>query len=296
MIGVTHISIATACGLVAGVPEIGIPLLAAGSLLPDIDSPKSTIGRVFFFVSIPMGKAFGHRGATHSFWLWGLIMVIGIFWHPLLYIGAGGLSHVLADCYTVSGVRAMAPFSSKVFVIFRRDWRIKTGSNTELVILLVCGIFAWSAHKVTSYGGIGAMIGHITGSPKIMFEEYVGKGLEICDVEGKFRWANGKVESVKWQIIGIEKSSGLAFVDGQSIVRTPLNGRFLRARLKPTGDAYESLRVKGWMVTSSECWFLSKGKWFHAKAGDLVYGNVIGKGLKITFGDDELYSLKVEKH
>ncbi|MGL4991711.1 MAG: metal-dependent hydrolase [Sarcina sp.] len=39
---------------------------AVGSLIPDIDSTSSTIGRKFKFISKFVSKKFGHRGGTHT--------------------------------------------------------------------------------------------------------------------------------------------------------------------------------------------------------------------------------------
>ena len=45
---------------------IGWLLAAAASLLPDIDLPPAKIGRLFWFVSVPLERRFGHRTLTHS--------------------------------------------------------------------------------------------------------------------------------------------------------------------------------------------------------------------------------------
>lgn len=37
-----------------------------GSLLPDIDHPRSWIGRRILFISLPLSALVGHRGVTHS--------------------------------------------------------------------------------------------------------------------------------------------------------------------------------------------------------------------------------------
>jgi inner membrane protein len=34
--------------------------------LPDIDLPPARIGRLFWFVSVPLERRFGHRTLTHS--------------------------------------------------------------------------------------------------------------------------------------------------------------------------------------------------------------------------------------
>ena len=45
---------------------IGWLLAAITSLLPDIDLPPARIGRLFWFVSVPLERRFGHRTLTHS--------------------------------------------------------------------------------------------------------------------------------------------------------------------------------------------------------------------------------------
>ena len=41
-------------------------LAAVASLLPDIDLPPAKIGRLFWFVAVPLERRFGHRTLTHS--------------------------------------------------------------------------------------------------------------------------------------------------------------------------------------------------------------------------------------
>ena len=45
---------------------IGWLLAAVASLLPDIDLPPSKIGRLFWWISVPLERRFGHRTLTHS--------------------------------------------------------------------------------------------------------------------------------------------------------------------------------------------------------------------------------------
>ena len=172
MTGPTHIAIPVACGMIGGAGKPQLALMAAGAILPDLDHPQSFIGRVFFPISIPLNRWLGHRGAFHSFWVWGLVCLAGLLWRPAFFIGAGSILHILADCATVSGVRALAPWSEKLFVVFRREWRIKSGSPHEIIVLLVFGSIAWAGGYMGAVGGLRAMIGHITGAPKIMREEY----------------------------------------------------------------------------------------------------------------------------
>jgi inner membrane protein len=282
MTGPTHIAIALSCGLLAGAGKPALALLAGGAILPDLDHPQSFIGRVFFPLSIPLNRLCGHRGAFHSFWLWGFVLLLGYFlWRPLAIIGTGAILHILADCATVSGVRALAPWSEKLFVIFRRSWRIKSGTPAEMVVLAVFGLIAWGGGYMGAMGGIGAMIGQLTGAPKIMMEEYQAKGLTKCRVQGKIRWISGRIEEGEWLIIGTEGSQGLALVGNEKkIIHIPKDGEFLKARLKPGKEKWQIAKIEGWTRTDSPVFFLSGQKWLYASAGDLVWGQVIGENLK----------------
>ena len=283
MTGPTHIAIAVAVGMVAGADKMHLALIAGGAILPDLDHPQSFIGRVFFPISIPLNKWLGHRGAFHSFWLWGLLCLAGFLWPPAFYIGVGAILHVLADCGTVSGVRALSPWSQKLFVVFRRSWRIKSGAPAEMVVLLLFGMIAWGGGYIGAVGGIRAMVGHMTGAPKIMLEEFQAKGLMKCKVKGKFRWVSGEIEEGEWLIIGTEGPSGLAFQGDNKIIHTPKDGKFLRARLKPSPDktTWELVQLKGWAETETDVYFMDGKKWHIARAGEVVWGQILGDKIEL---------------
>lgn len=88
-----------------------------GSLLPDIDHPKSFLGRRLLLFSKPLNKWVGHRTLTHSlltlgtlFYLsyetWGFIpLITGLF--------TGCLSHIFLDSLTNNGVALLYPLSKK---------------------------------------------------------------------------------------------------------------------------------------------------------------------------------------
>ena len=288
MIGPTHIAIAVSVGMVAGASPLSLGLMSAGAILPDLDCSRSTVGRIFFPVSMVLERWLGHRGAFHSFWLWSIVLLFGLIYRPILFVSAGCFIHIFSDCATVSGVRAMTPFSNKVFVFLKREWRVKTGSNSEMAIMLIFGIIAWAGYKVSSFGGINTMVGYFTGSPKIMMQEYIHAGHKKCYVEGKFRWANGKTDEILWLIIGKE-GSGLAMQGEGRIIRTPKHGELLKARLKKTKDDWQVMNSRGWFKSESTCYFFSKGKWHHSNGGDVVYGTIIADNLSVSSFDAELY-------
>ncbi len=106
----THIVFALALGQFAGADSLSLKLLALGSILPDIDHPRSTFGRLLFFLSAPLHRWCGHRKTVHGFFLWSLVALSGVFWSA----GAGyrlgcalPLFYRLLDCEWSSGVGAV---------------------------------------------------------------------------------------------------------------------------------------------------------------------------------------------
>lgn len=119
--GITHV----AAGLVAAVllnqsnPAVVVGIVA-GSLLPDVDSPTSTIGRVIPVIP----HLIKHRTITHSIWL---ALLAGLLWWPL---GVGIALHILLDCLTTEGVPIFWPAKACVKVPAISKF-IKTGGWFE---------------------------------------------------------------------------------------------------------------------------------------------------------------------
>lgn len=120
-----------------------------GALLPDIDHPKSWLGRRLPFISVPLAAVFGHRGITHS-----LLAVVGVAW-ALYYaleqwnlgagwglaaagVGVGYLSHLLGDFATHGGVPWLWPFKQR----FSLPLTFKTGGVFERVLFFALGLGA----------------------------------------------------------------------------------------------------------------------------------------------------------
>ena len=287
----THAAFALTCGLVAGAPESCLGLLAAGALLPDLDHPQSALGRLFFFLAMPINRYLGHRRSWHGFFLWGLVTLSGFFFVPLAWIGAGALSHVFLDCLNVSGVQAFSPFSEKICVLFDRRFRIVTGSQAELALLVIFGSFAWAGHYVGTMGGLRALVGAITGSTKMAMEQYRRRGAELCYMKGKLRWKNGRIEEGRWRIVGSEGLNGCAILDGTKIVHVPENAEFLSCRLDCTGKRLQAARLTGWARTLAPAFFFDGRKWKYGRPGDIIFGQVVAAKLElemINAGEDGL--------
>lgn len=68
-----------------------------GTLLPDIDSKRSTLGRYFY---IPIE----HRTWTHTAWVVIVLFALGFKWTVFGAIGVGYFLHLLIDAISVAGI------------------------------------------------------------------------------------------------------------------------------------------------------------------------------------------------
>ena len=94
-------------------------LAAVASLLPDVDLPPAKIGRLFWFVSVPLERRFGHRTLTHpALMLLAVAALAAPLWlaQPLYYwavVGGYG-SHLWLDMLNVRGVDLFWPSPLRV--------------------------------------------------------------------------------------------------------------------------------------------------------------------------------------
>lgn len=154
MMAGSHVALGVAAWLVAA-PHLGLPaatpaclsLAILGSLLPDIDHPKSWLGQRLRPFSSGVASALGHRGVTHSALAlaactWGLLRGGAPRWivDPL---AVGYLSHLVADLLTPGGLRLAWPL--------RRTWALplcKTGSPFEPLVVALLLFWAGSGTLV----------------------------------------------------------------------------------------------------------------------------------------------------
>lgn len=134
-------------------PVLSISLLIIGScvggLIPDIDSPTSTIGKPLKFVSKLINKVFGHRTITHS-GLWLIPLLILCFkWKDPLSIGytLGFVSHLISDTMTSGGVAWLYPLEKKRL----RLTRIRSGDGDMILTILCTALFALGNFAVKYY-------------------------------------------------------------------------------------------------------------------------------------------------
>ncbi|MCC0728435.1 metal-dependent hydrolase [Clostridioides sp. ZZV14-6045] len=123
----------------------------AGSLLPDIDHPNSSLGSKCKPLSKLLNSRFGHRGFIHSpillivsmlvlFLLVGMVNINYQIYYISLIVGIfiGWISHLLLDFITVSGIPIFYPISNKKFRILK----LKT-SKHDLLVAIVCLVITY---------------------------------------------------------------------------------------------------------------------------------------------------------
>jgi inner membrane protein len=180
MLGYTHIAIAlTSAAIVIKTPEQLIPGLAAaaaGSLLPDIDTPGSTLryhlhkhtgillfpvltaagclllkhgyfslySFVLYLTYIILAFLLPHRTFTHSILGFAAFMSVfsGMHWYILLPAAAGYGTHLLADLLTPAGIPVFYPLSKNFKIPL-----VRTGSISDILT----GTIFWAAFVVTMF-------------------------------------------------------------------------------------------------------------------------------------------------
>ena len=111
-----------------------IVILLIASVLPDIDSYKSKLGRKIKPISFLINIFLGHRGIFHSLFLLILISLIIAFINNEIAAAffIGYLSHLILDSLTPEGVMFFYPFSKK-----RIKGIIRTSSLWENIFFFV---------------------------------------------------------------------------------------------------------------------------------------------------------------
>jgi inner membrane protein len=101
------------------------------TLIPDVDTSASFIGKYKIFR--PVQFFVKHRGFFHSF----LFLIIGVLFFLFFYpIGAFGFfigysSHLMADSFTLEGVRLFYPLKKK------STGSIRSGGKSEATVFVV---------------------------------------------------------------------------------------------------------------------------------------------------------------
>jgi len=122
---------------------------ALGSLIPDIDEPRSYIGMKLPYLSVPL-KLLGirHRTFTHSIWFMVIFLMVAFLFKSIFLYGVslGILMHLIGDMLTKGGVPLLYPISDKHYRLLPKNLAFYTNSLTEhllvaILVLVNIGIF-----------------------------------------------------------------------------------------------------------------------------------------------------------
>ncbi|MBK1732765.1 metal-dependent hydrolase [Thiococcus pfennigii] len=133
-----------ACVVAAHPPaaeEAAVALL--GSLIPDLDTRASYIGRVLRLTSGTLERYFGHRTFTHALLPQALVGLLAWWLLPFgfaLALLAGWVSHSWADMMTKSGVAWFWPARIRCVLPGNPDYRMDVAKGGELAFLLVVAL------------------------------------------------------------------------------------------------------------------------------------------------------------
>ena len=185
-------------------------VVAASSVLPDADYPKSWLGHQLGSVSADLNRLFGHRSFLHS--LLALLILTTALGLPLWWatgqttlaiaatVGYG--SHLLADMMTLGGIQLFWP--SRLIAVFpgRDEYRVISGSSSERVFVAVALVLALLFYPVSQVGFDGLLY-RMGGADQVY-----GKVTRVTDGDTISVEVYGKAQPVR--LIGVDTPETVA--------------------------------------------------------------------------------------
>jgi inner membrane protein len=180
-----------------------------GAVVPDIDHARSYVGRLFWFVSQPLERKFGHRSVTHSLLGWllaTLILALPLFiivqtqsvasllairW--LAAFSLAYLSHLILDMFNPRGSQLFWPNPSRDIILKNAKLRPKSGSRTELFLFLIFCIFMLLSFPVSKYGVLTSLRWLLATPESVINEMQTLKTKMYLEFEGIYKTTNSNV-------------------------------------------------------------------------------------------------------
>jgi endonuclease YncB( thermonuclease family) len=251
---VTHLGFAECCWFATsavfdvhyGVPEVFA--VAAASMLPDADYPRSWLGYQLGSVSEELNRLFGHRSFLHS--LLALLLITLVLGAPLwwltgnlatgvaVFVGCG--SHLLADMMTLGGVRLFWPRRAIAVFPGRDEYRVVTGSGSEAVFVAVVLVLVLLFAPVSRMGFDGLLY-RLGGADQVY-----GRVTKVTDGDTISVEVYGQVQPVR--LIGVDTPETVA--PGQPVgcygkeasayTKRELTDRLIRLEIPRIGDSEDA--------------------------------------------------------
>jgi membrane-bound metal-dependent hydrolase YbcI (DUF457 family) len=265
MVAGTHIAFAALCAVIAqgsGQPlePLGAAALAFGSLLPDVDTTQSGLGKFVKPISRFLERKFGHRTITHS--LVGMAIVAlcafpiaqtmpAVFFYLLLGYG----SHLLLDTMNIIGVPLLYPSRLQFWFISNRRWRVPYGSPAEWQWALGFALAALVIYP-TSQEGFSFAFNRWLGTPSGVVADY----LELRDRFEVFADVDGFNVETQQKVVGRYKVVDVLSKEG--VIVEDSTGAALATGITRGAQltTYRMQSVKGEPITAREYDFEMSGR------------------------------------
>ena len=242
----THLAFAgligvTASGLGSTLDIASISSLAAGALLPDIDTTTSGIGRWLTPLSHPIERRLGHRTLTHS--LLGLATFAALSsWLLLinpqawLWLLVGIFTHIILDAHNIQGVPLLYPLRLEFVSVTNKSWRCGYGTPAEFGYLAFFSLTALALSPL-ALDGFAPWFHRAVGAPYGAVEDYLlwrsdyevfldVQGVNLLtdqDINTRFRI----IDVLSSDTLLVEDDSGISYSVGQR--NTDINARRVAA-------------------------------------------------------------------
>ncbi|HEX7573122.1 MAG TPA: metal-dependent hydrolase [Bacteroidota bacterium] len=218
--GLLYLLLLTTAGV--GLTALNALAVTVGSVLPDIDTGSSFIGRVLPPLTRFIERRFGHRTVTHSLPFAALLSLL--FLVPLMAgidlfacLLVSYVSHPLLDTCTPNGVRLFYPFS-EVRCVFPFDgnsphrFRVATGSKTDralgILFFTACLPAFYVAHQ--GYERFIRVTQHTIESAVRDYEEYSRSSIVFASMDAHDQ-LSGEPLKGRFQVVGALNPHALVF-------------------------------------------------------------------------------------
>lgn len=162
-----------------------------GAIIPDIDHPKSIIGKIFYPISAPIERRYGHRTITHSLMGWAIAtvlfaVIIGLIsflpiiseigWAdlPIRWIAAFSISyfsHLVLDMFNKRGSQMFWPDSGRDVIPKNPKLRPESGAPVEVFIFIILLALVFLAFPISKYG-MASSLRWLLATPGSAIEEF----------------------------------------------------------------------------------------------------------------------------
>ncbi|MGI8786017.1 MAG: metal-dependent hydrolase [Acidobacteriota bacterium] len=211
----------------------GLVITAAGSLLPDIDTPTSSVGRPLFPLARWIDRRFGHRTLTHSLVglaglaavLFAVALIVDLCgWSPgvplrryAFFLTLGYASHILVDCLNKTGVELVWPSKWRCVFFYNSRYRITAAGKGDTWFMAACLVLDLAAYPLARDGltrSLHQAFGDIY-SVSMDFKQYGDKNRIWLDLEGVEAISNQKIRGRFEILAAVDNAAVLVERDGR---------------------------------------------------------------------------------